>query len=191
MASKVLNKGDREMLQVFAQRRVKATGDHAALDAAYDACATMVRSHVDGRYPPKDMAVLKKYDVARIDRCIYVTGDVPHSKFEFRPDDERAPSRPTTYDCNNRRPYLLTPEQSVMFGDFLREKEAFDKTEKQRLQDFYALIACSRTFEILEAAWPAVGELREAICGRVTSLTLMSDEVRARITADPATQLAA
>lgn len=188
MAKKVLNKGHREALESLAHKLVIETQDRAALDAAYEACANMVKGLVEAKFPPADMAVLKKYDQAYPDGCIYISaGWGGYERFNFRDGDERVPMRPgDRYGCNSRNPYLLNDEQTALYDAFKFADREHSDAIKTRYADYRALIQSARTFEELVEVWPAAEQLRERICGQSRAIAVMSEEVVARIKADPA-----
>ena len=190
MAKKVLNKTHRETLENLANRLVHETADKSAVDAAYNACADMVSKLVKAKYPEADMAVLQKYDVGRKDSCIYLSaGYGGMERFSFRSSDERIPHVPDRY-CNNRTPYLLTDEQVALYDAFKKADVEFQQAIRSRLADYRALIANARTFEELVEIWPAADQLREKICGTSRAVSVMSDDVLARIKADAANSVA-
>ena len=189
MAKKVLNNRHRESLQFLAAKLVKQSQDRAALDAAYEAAAEVVASIVEAKFPKADMEVLKRYNVGRVDRCIYVSpGYGGMQQFHFRDDDNRAPHVPDRW-CNNRTPHLLTDEQAAIIDAWVTAEREYKASVDKRKGDFFALISVSRTFEDLVEVWPAAAQLREKICGANTALTTINDDVIARLKADPAASM--
>lgn len=188
MAKKILNKAHREALLNLANKLVHETQDKAALDAAYDACADMVSKLVQAKFPPADMEVLKRYEQAYPDACVYISaGWGGYERFNFRDGDERIPMRPgDRYGCNSRNPYLLTDEQTAIYDAFKLADKEHGIAIKTRYADYRALIESARTFEELVEVWPAAEQLRERICGQSRAIAVMSEEVVARIKADPA-----
>lgn len=186
MAAKVLNKGHRETLQILARKLVNSTQDTTALDAAYEEVANMVAALVEVKYPKSDMAILRKYDVGREDRCIYVSpgyGNI--QQFSFRHKDSRVPYVPSRY-CNHRTPHLMNEEQAASFDRYEALREEYKAAINRRVTNFDALIEASRTFDEVAAVWPAAEQLRERICGQSRAVSIMSEDTLARIKGDPA-----
>jgi|GEM_PF-2095133 len=186
MAKKVLNKSHRELLIHHAEKLVRSTQDRAPLDSAYDAAALMVVGLVEKKYPKADMAVLAKYNLGRIDRCIFVSsGFGGYERFQFRYEDDRTPRVPDRY-CNDRTPHLMDEDQAALFEAWETAEKQYTAAVNQRINDFRALINVARTFEDVEEVWPAAGALRERICGTNTAVATINDEVIARIKSDAA-----
>ena len=70
MAKTRLNEGHRSFLNTLANKVATCPAEIAAEDVAYKKAAPMVRAVVTTRFPTKDMAVLRKYEVAGTDECI-------------------------------------------------------------------------------------------------------------------------
>ncbi len=188
MASKRLNVGHRDALKTLANKLIAQTTDTSALDKAYAAAAKVVSDRMKKLYPPADMAVLQKYGQARADDCVYVsTGGSNYERFEFRAGDELVPVRPgRRNDCNSRTPILLSEAEEKAFKAFKDAATEVEKVRTQRRNDFSTLINSALTFEELVAVWPAADQLRERILGTSRAMTVMSEEVVARIRADAA-----
>lgn len=189
--NKRLSDSNRGTLLRFAHKQIEATQDRAELDAAYDAAATAVALAVERAFPAKDMKVLARYDLASPDRCIYVSagGHGEYDRFEFREDDKRIPTRPSRY-CR-RQPVMLEGAEADAFTQFQTVEKAREEIVRRRSNDFRALIYNTTSFNALADAWPAVEELREAIVGSGSSLSVLSNDVMERIKADPALAMAA
>jgi hypothetical protein len=187
--AKALNTSHRTILISLAEKLVRQTQEADALDVAYNACADVVSSVTVKKFPPKDMAILARYNMARPDSCVYIsTGGSNYERFSFRADDARIPMRPTG-GCNSHSPHLLSEDQEKIWDAYVVASKADKAAVAQRLGDFKTLISAARTFEELVALWPAAEELRERICGTFRALAVMSDEVLSRIKADPAAVL--
>ena len=63
-----LNQRSRNTLERLANRLVTVP-DHP-LKVAYDLASALVRNVLEKRYPPADMEVLRRYDLARQDPCV-------------------------------------------------------------------------------------------------------------------------
>lgn len=190
MAKKVLNKTHRDALERLANQLVHATADKTKVDAAYTACASMVSRIVKTKYPEADMKVLEKYGAGRKDACIFLSaGYGGYERFSFRDNDERIPYVPDRY-CNNRRPHLLNDDQVEVYEAFKKADAEFRADTARRFKDYCTLITNARTFEELVEIWPAADQLREKICGTSRVVSVMSDDVLARIKADAANSIA-
>ena len=191
LKNKRLSNYDRERLISFARKQIKETADQAALDAAYDAAAELIATAVKAKWPQKDMAVLRRYEAASVDHCVYVsTGGSNYEQFTFRADDKRTPMRPSGRGCL-RTPILLEGAAEDAFRAYLKASEEVTNAASARLFDFKALISGSRNFNEVAEVWPAANELRSSIVGETTALAVLSADVVSRIKADPAYAVAA
>lgn len=183
MASIRLNEGDRSFLYGLAKERVACPAEEAADKAAYAKAEAVVRKIVETKYPPKDMKLLVKYEVAAPDRCIRLqlaAGGVVEFTF---PDEKAAPLTPGRrgYGCSSRM-YLADEAATPIIAASLQAKDALKKARGRKLEDYKALIWASTSLEQVEAVWPAAAALRPRK-GRALPVVL-SDEVIARIKAD-------
>lgn len=190
--NKRLSQNDRSILTRFAARQIEATQDHDELDSAYEAAADAIHAEVVKHFPPKEMAILVKYNAAEPDKCVYVSSPdraFNYDRFCYRDGDSRITARPRR-TCRNM-PINLEGDAATTYVRFQEASAAFDKLKNQRLADFAAIINNSGTFNALVEIWPAVEALRGEIVGNAAALSTMSDEVVARLKADPALALAA
>jgi len=184
--NKRLSQANRDRLVRFARDQVAATHDSGELNASYDAAADVVRRVCETAFPPRDMRVLAKYDLASPDQCVYVSpdGNGRYERFQYRDGDKRIPVRPNR-NCRNQ-PHLLTGGDAKTYELYKRALDADKEARETRVKDFKALIYNSNTFNTLAEVWPAIEALREEIVGSAFAVSLMSDEAMARIKADPA-----
>lgn len=191
LKNKRLSNYDRERLISFARKQIKETADSAELDAAYDAAAESVAAAIKAKWPQKDMAVLRRYDAASVDHCVYVsTGGSNYEQFTFRADDKRTPMRPNGRGCL-RIPVMLEGDAEAAYKAYLKASEEATSAAAARLSDFKALINGSRNFNEVADVWDAANELRSSIVGEATALAVLSADVVSRIKADPAYAVAA
>lgn len=191
LKNKRLSQRDRDILTKFATQQINKTEPSDALDAAYEAAASAISAVVEAKWPQKDMKVLAKYQMASPDECVYVSGGGfgAYDQFCFREGDKRIALRPSR-NCRNQ-PVLLEGEAATAWETYEAARKERDAAIKARRADFAALIFNTATFNALAEVWPAVEALRGEIVGSGASLSIMSDEVVARIKADPALALAA
>jgi len=183
MASTKLLQSHRDFLNGLARDNVKCPAEEMADKVAYAKAAPLVRKIVEAKYPPKDMKLLAKYEVAKIDRCIRLNltaGGV--TQFTFRAD-AAAPLRPTGYDCG-RHIYQADEDATAAVLACATAEEAFKKAKATKLSDYAALITYSTTLEQIESVWPAATALRARFNRSVP--VILSDDVVARIRADVA-----
>ena len=185
--NKQLTNGNRETILRFAYRQITETQDSAALDAAYEAAAELIAAAVERQHPAKDMEVLARYDMARPDACVYVSdgGYGSYDRFTFRHGDNRIALRPRQ-TCRTHSPLMLEGAEAEAWRTYQEAEKAHTAALRTRKADFHALVRNTTNFNALVEIWPGVEELRAEIVGSSASLSVMSEDVVARIKADPA-----
>jgi len=176
-----LNKSHRMALRGHARDSISLPEQEAECAAAYEAAAALVKSCVEAKFPPKDMKMLKKYNVARHDECIrgacLDTARVVMFRFT-----EKAPMVPDDY-CSSRS-IAFDAETLAAVDAHEKSADALKAAKRSKLDDYVALIEASRTFEDVVEIWPGAEALREQITSRSTALVSLTPEVIARIKAD-------
>lgn len=182
MAKTRLTQHHRDTLVLLAFNLVKAPAEQAALDASYEVASAAVRVLVLAKYPHKDMLILKRYDAARPDPCIYLDSTGGRLRFEFRTAEE-APLVPSNRGCGSRS-YLPEPEAAASVEAWSAAVKTLKEALDGKMADYKGLITASRTFEDVVEVWPEAEQLRTRICGARQALSIVSDELVARIRAD-------
>lgn len=189
--NKQLSNGNRETILRFAYRQIKETQDSAALDAAYEVAADAIAAAVEVQHPAKDMKILARYEMARPDDCINISdgGYGSYERFSFRSGDKRIPLRPRQ-SCRSIAPLMLDGATSEAWRAYVAAEKEYTAALKTRQADFKALVYNTTNFNALAEIWPGVEKLRGEIVGSSASLSVMSEDVVARIKADPALAVA-
>lgn len=186
--NKRLSKRDRAILTEFAAKQVSGTEPTDALDAAYELAADAISAKVMADNPPRDMKVLKRYNLANKDQCIFISQGKGwgYSRFRFREGDGRVHLRAIRWGGCDRNPILLEGEAAAAFGKYTAAAKAWDAAISDRLGDYKALIQSARTFNELVDAWPAAEGVRAQIFGTGTAIQVMNPDVARRIKQDAA-----
>lgn len=183
MAKTPLNVGHRNALAEFAKKHVSDDKTKTAMDKAYTKAVSLLTPIINKAFPPEDMAVLAKYEVARTDRCIQ--GGDPDGRFiNFTFRDEDAPKLPKS-GCSSRQ-FQFTAAARDAINTYGQTKIAHEKAIAEKFDDYRRLIMGSRYFEDLTAIWPAAESLRSQIVRQPTALAVLSEETIARIKRDNA-----
>lgn len=174
-----LSQGSRSVLQRHATKLVECPKEHAANETAHTAAYAAVRKMVETRYPPKDMAVLKRYGTA--DACLEVriqlaAGGV--TKWWFRTAD-KCPLSPSWTNI-----LYITDEATTKVLERHQETErALKDALSKKLSDYVSLISAANTFEDVLEVWPEAEAVRSQ-CGASAIIVAVTPEVVARIRAD-------
>lgn len=180
-----LTAGGRMALRELAFRVVEVPIEKAAKDDAYLAAAAAVRHALIGRFPLADMAILKKYDVARHDQCIrfqLTAGGV--KQFQFNPTDEPYPLIPIR--GHSYRMHQADAGLTTTLERWFTAEEAYKKAINTKVADYCALIDAARNWEDVIEVWPEADSVMAAQ-GRQLTIAV-TPAVIDRIRADVATR---
>lgn len=181
MAKTRLNERSRKILGLHARALVTAQNEKSAADMAYKEAAAGVRKMIEARYPPRDMAVLKRYEQAH--ECHSVSMQLHAGGFQvwhFRRDD-KAPFQPG-HSCKT---HLADETVTASVQKSISADSALKKVLEKKLEDYYSLIAAANTFEDVCEVWPEV-EMVRSQCGASAIVVAVTSEVVERIRADVA-----
>ncbi len=169
-----LNETHRSLLRKFAQEHTACPKEQKARDKTYERASRLVREAIEKRFPPADMAVLLKYEVAAPDLCIQ--GGSPSGQFvgfEYTAAED-APTVPRRYCSSRSIPFTQTAVDAI--ESYTKAKDACEIALTKKLDAYSTLIRTARTFEEVVDVWPAVAALREQIVVPSTALIALSPE---------------
>lgn len=194
-----LNSNHRSTLTALADKIVDVPAEAKAEEVAYQKAAPLVRALVEAEFPPKEMAILLKHEVARRDRCINVQGETAGvERFEFRKvsetddDDENGnqdhplvPNRPD-YSCRNRI-YIANAKTQTAVAAWVKAFDAKRKAYKEKIAKYHSFIAYAATYEQVLETWPEAEQVRDRIVQNLP-MALSNEDLNA-IKADSARRL--
>lgn len=180
MAKTRLNKNHRRMLRRRLEDCDMAPKEQKAADKTYARAAALVRADFDKAYPPEDMALLRKYEVARKDQCIRgATSEGRFIGFEFRHDDDLTPWAPARYCRSRSIPFNTKTLDAIEKAEVA--KDALIKAQKEVRDLYHPLINSVRYFEDVVEVWPAAEQWRSRICGQSTAVSTLSEDAIEKI----------
>lgn len=174
MAKTRMTEGQRRRFRDLAEKLVKPTAQFNALTKAYEKAAPRVRKCVEAKYPPKDMDICKKYNVAFGDDCVKLqltSGGV--NRFTFT--DGEGP-----VVAGGCQIYLADEATTNAFESWRQAAEAYETERVARLRAYHAVIAAAQFVEEVIEVWPEVA----AHIPKRQELIAVNDEVLAQIRAD-------
>ena len=137
-----LSKSFRESLCNFAQRSIVTEAETKEVEKIYPKISAAIKAEIDKKFPPNDMAVLQKYDVAQKDLCINNRyGFRDDMKFSFHENDLNAPVLPKT-GCNSRE-FAWSEKTATLLQSYNMALDAQKKAAKTKV-----LTATSLLFNI-------------------------------------------
>jgi hypothetical protein len=180
-----LNKAHRARLRQLFQEVVKCPAEENALQLAYQRAEPLVRATVLAEYPPKDMKVLKRYDVAKQDDCIKLRltrgGEM---MFNFATGTGPLVAK-LTY---TGKIYLADEPTTKAVEGWDVATRNLEKAIKAKRNDYFALIETAQTFEGVTAIWTEAEKIRPVITKQPTALVALNPSVIQRIKADVQTR---
>jgi hypothetical protein len=141
------------------------------------------------KYPEADMAILRKYDSTRHDRCLrfqFPSGRVDGFNFPYA-DEECLADLPYGRGCNNRDVFVVDEAFEKAFDGYAVAKKANDAAFNKKYADYNALIQTVKSVEDVLEVMPLPDALLERLSVQRQSLVAISPEVLDRIKADFAT----
>lgn len=179
-----LNSHARDTLRALARDLVSCPAEQLLADKAHSEAATSVRKMIETRYPPKDMAVLKRYDQANADLCIRMElTPGGYHVWRFRPT-EKAPLQPGPR-CQT---HIADEAVTEAVQRDIKAEEAFRTAIEKKLKDYNSLISAANTFEAVCEVWPEAERARGQ-CGASAVVVAVTPDVVERIKADIASRV--
>lgn len=192
-----LTTNHRAILRELADKIVDCPAETRLEESAYQRAAPLVRKLVEAEFPPAEMVILDKYEVARRDRCINVqiaeggAGSVERFKFRDKAnkegddwDDEADESHPLVPDrggCKNRI-YIANAKTAAAVHHWRLMLDALKKAKSEKLGKYHTFVDNARTFEQVLEVWPEAVQVSERIRGNLP--VALNAEILAEITAD-------
>jgi hypothetical protein len=145
-----LNSSNRDELIKFADTIVEPKKERKALDAAYAKAKPLVTKAVGAKYPPRDMAVLRKYGLATSDQKVKLS--CPNGSFvQFIFNEGDAPDTADRYDSAA----FLADEATADAVEAWVDATAKHSTERRaRVNAYRALIQGSTFLDQVTGVWP-------------------------------------
>lgn len=185
-----LNAVHRQLLLEFAAQKILLSQAHMLEAKAKLArhVSILVRNDLSARFPPADMAVLRKYrqaeSVTSVDNvmpCWRTTGFVTPQQEREHP---RAVQDVVRFDCVEVPRYWRYDVNSVHYDQTRRpgveiqdaiqtwwtQCHAVHDDKLSRMKNYSTLVRESRTFEDVVAVWPEAAELVDKICAPALQL---------------------
>lgn len=179
MASIRLNDNLRSRLNKLRAEIVKCPVELAAVEAMYNVAEPLVRATVVAAYPPADMEILKKYEVAFVDDCIKLqltSGGV--DQFNFKTGTGPMVAKPTY----TGKIYLADEETTDAVANWSRAKSNLSLALGRKHEDYRSLITSARTLEEVIEIWPEAEQI--APFAHSYALTALSADAISRIKED-------
>jgi hypothetical protein len=190
-----LNRSYKDTLLQYMVKEFEARIDDTALNATRDALLTRVNEALRAKYPEADMAVLRKYKVADVDRCIRFTvletGRVFSVRFTLQQADGRLADVPKFGGCYSGDIFPCDKDFEALADSWEKQLADRDELSKKKYAEYRGFIEACRYLEDVEAVVPLSEEIRKVIGANSRSLTVISPDILSRIKSDFANGVAA
>lgn len=172
-----LNKSHRAVIEEWGAKHIASTIDRAKEAKLLVVILDGTNAAVRAKYPEKDMAVLRKYNVTRTDYCLrlqFPSGRV--DGFNFSKEDAVA-DLPCKAGCySNNDVFAVSEAVEKAFDGHAKEKAENDKKKNEKLGQFYAFVnACQTVEEVLDVI-PLPDDVRKRLGHASTALVAASPE---------------
>lgn len=183
MSKTRINESIRSYLRELVSHHVRCDVEEREASDARHKAEKLVLAMVLDKYPPREMKLLLKWDVAVRDQCIRLqltAGGV--EMFCLSGEEKDWPLRPRTqYGCSGHI-YAADAATSDAVGAWVLARKNAADALRAKHSDYLALIRHARTLEDIEAVWPLASKVRDRLNKQLP--VILSDEVVARIRAD-------
>lgn len=182
-----LNKEMRNELIAYAETLVSFPEEEAKVEQAHAKAADALRAYLKSQVPLVDLAVLAKYDYARLRSSFDIVNEagLGWKRFSFKQGEEVLFRNNSTIKAD-RATYLAVEDEEF-------QRQQLEKKRYALITDYTNLIKAARYFEELEDVWPEVTIMRDSIEARAgrNAISCLSAEALNRIKQDIAKRVAA
>lgn len=178
-----LNSSHKEVLLKFAEEQTLKFFPMTEINAEEKELAKMVVAEVKARYPEKDMVILEKYRLAKVNQVFYVrssksTGD----KYPLKlPTGLLIPTNEYTADD------VYIPVDHPAHGTYTKLLKLTRDREfgiKEKMKNYQALMASATSFKQVVEIWPEAKVFEDRFGHRNTALAVLNDDIITQIHKD-------
>ncbi|MCE9565985.1 MAG: hypothetical protein K8U57_28510 [Planctomycetes bacterium] len=176
-----LNATRRQIIEEYGLKHIETTIDrtreHALLKQLVDETNRAIRA----KYPESDMAVIRKYQLQRIDswlQFVFPTGRVDGFTFSGRTDIADRPEYRGNY---NSDVYVVTAEFEQAFDEHAKIQKASEKQKRERDAAFRNFVGSCRSVEDVLEVINLPADIRERLGHRSSALVAITPETVASL----------
>lgn len=180
-----LNNAHRDLLSAYGHERIAGLIDRSEEKAFYAQLLDSANQAIRKRYPEEDMAILRRYDAAHIDRCVrfqFPSGRV--DGFYFPYEETALADLPYRRSCTTDAAYPVEAATEAALDGYQKTHAANDKEQQKRISVFDALIRAARTLEEVMEAIDVPPEVQERLGRKTTALVALSTDDLKRLRRD-------
>lgn len=173
-----LTNARRDVIRDFGVKHIASSIDRTKEQKHLAAMVEGANTAIRAKYPEADMAVLRKYKLERIDRCLKF--QLPSGRvdgFTF-PNDAAIADMPYCKSCyyGNSDVFPVTAAFEKAFEEFAKLKDDSDKRQQEKTTEFLAFLgACQNLDEVLDVI-PLPEDIRKRLGQESTALVAVTPE---------------
>ena len=179
MAKKILlSNTRRDVIREYGGKHIKASIDRIKQQKQLAIILKEANAAIRKKYPESDMVVLRKHDLARVDRCLKF--QMPSGRvdgFSFPADSEVA-DIPYNRHCHyGNSPVLpVTEAFEKAFDAHAKHKADADKLEQEKYGQFISFLNACKTVEDVLEVIPLPEDIRKRLGFESTALVAVTPE---------------
>lgn len=184
-----MNNAHRDVLREFAHKKIVEVVDRKLEDKLYAKLITKTNSVIRKKYPEKDIEVLRKYELTRVDTCLvfqFPSGRVGGITFEEEEAEDKIAEMPYTRGCNSRagEAFAVDSEIEELIEQYTKERDKNREIISNKRKDCNTLINFAKYVEDVLEVIKVPKEIETRLTAKSTALVALTPEVIGRIQAD-------
>ena len=183
-----LSNEKRDRILRYMQEQYEAKRDKREEQAALRDLLDRINDVLLSRYPAKDMAVLRKYELTRRDYCLKFavldTGRVFQINLPSDQVKEALAEIPSHRGCYSRETYPCDQALADAADHYLEVKARAEDARRAKYDEYSAFVYAARTLEDIEAIVPLPQDLRAALGATPNALVAVNENTLASIKQD-------
>jgi hypothetical protein len=171
-----LNKARRSIIEEYGLKHIESSIDRTQENDLLQQLVSHANEAIRSKYPEADMAVLRKYEVVRTDRCLrfqFPSGRVDGRSF---PPEASLADMPKNSGCYMGEVFAVSVECEQIFDAHAAEHQANYQLGTDKNRQFLAFVAACKTVEDVLEVIGLPSDIRERLGHRSTALVAVSPE---------------
>jgi hypothetical protein len=179
MAKKIaLSNTRRDVIREYGLKHIKTSIDRSKEQKQLAIMLKEANAAIRSKYPEAEMAVLRKYDLARVDRCLKF--QMPSGRvdgFTFNADCEVA-DIPYNRHCSyyNSTVFPVSEAFEKAFDAHAKHKAEADKLQQEKIDQFTSFLIACKTVEDFIDVIPLPEDIRKRLGADSTALVAVTPE---------------
>ncbi len=171
-----LNKVRRAIIEEYGFKHIDASTDRTQEKSLLQQLVSFANEVIRAKYPEADMAILRRYEVVRTDRCLrfqFPSGRVDGKIF---PSDVILADMPQHGGCYSGEVFAVSAECEQVFDAYTKEREANYRLRDGKKREFLNFLTASRTVDDVLEVIDLPSEIQERLGHRSAALIAVSAE---------------